>query len=92
LKLKSILVISGIAAIILIVAILPKSPTDIAPEMTDRVEIKEETIVELVLDVSESPEFSEEISLEETNVEFYIDENGVKHYVIEVEDSPIIGD
>jgi len=91
LKIKSIIVISAIAAIILLVVILPVNPSDVAPEMSDQVEIKEETTVELGLDVSESPEFSEETSLE-GETEFYIDENGVKHYVIEVEDSPIIGD
>ncbi len=85
------IVISAIAAIILLVAILPVKPSDVIPEMTDRVQIHDETTVELGLDVSESPEFSEETSLD-SEAEFYIDENGVKHYVIEVEDSPIIGD
>ena len=83
--------ISAIAAIILLVAILPIKPSNIAPEMGDSVEIKEETKVELGLDVSESPEFSDETSLD-SEAEFYIDENGIKHYVIEAEDSPIIGD
>ena len=85
------IVISAIAAIILLVAILPLKPSDVIPEMTDRVQIHDETTVELGLDVSESPEFSEETSFE-GETEFYIDENGVKHYVIEAEDSPIIDD
>ena len=81
---------SAIAAIMWRVAILPVNPTDIPPVMTDRVQINDETTVELGLDVSESPEFREGVSLD-GEAEFYIDENGVKHYAIEAEDSPIIG-
>jgi len=92
LKLKSILVISIITAIILVVVILPVKPNDIPPEMTDNVEIKEETIVELGVDVSDSLDFREETSLDENNSNFYIDENGVKHYVIEAVDNPQLQD
>ena len=91
-KLKSILVISIITAIILVVVILPVKPNDIPPEMTDNVEIKEETTLELGVDISDSLDFREETSLDENNSNFYIDENGVKHYVIEAVDNPQLQD
>lgn len=91
-KLKSILVISIIAAIILIIEILPVKPNEIPPEMTDRVEVFDETTVELGVIVSESLDFSEETIIDENNVEFYIDENGVKHYFIEEIDIPQLED
>jgi len=43
------------------------------------------------MDVSESPGFKEETSLVENNVEFYIDEAGVKHYILTAKDSPTLG-
>ena len=79
-----------IAAIIILVAVLPVKPSDLAPEIGDSVEIKEETVVELGTNAQDSPQIRHESSISET--ESYLDENGTKHYVIEAEDSPTLGD
>jgi hypothetical protein len=90
LKIKSIIVIGSIVAVVLLITLLPTKPSDVSPEMGDFVDVREETKVELGMKTEDSPQIGDSTEISETN--FYIDENGTKHYVIEAEDSPILGD
>ena len=54
-------------------------------------QISDEGSIEAGLIVSESPEISDtgEVEVEEES-EYYVDENGTKHYVIKAEDAPTL--
>jgi len=54
-------------------------------------QISDEGSIEASLNVGESPTISDtaEVEVEEES-EYYVDENGTKHYIIEVGDSPTL--
>jgi len=54
-------------------------------------QISDEGSIEAGLNVGESPEISDTGEVEAgEEVEYYVDENGTKHYVIKAEDSPTL--
>ena len=103
---KGIFAIVGIAIIIIVVFAVPKptetSPSmiqDLA-EINDEAkvgvsnepispQISDEGSIEASLNVIETPAISDtsEVEVEEG---YYVDENGTKHYVIEVGDAPML--
>ena len=100
---KGIFAIVGVAIIIIVVFAVPQ-PTDTPPMIQDLTEINDEAMVGLG-DEPQSPQISDEGSIEadlnvgeapaisdtgEVEGEYYVDENGTKHYVIEVGDSPTL--
>ena len=102
---KGIFAIVGVAIIIIVVFAVPQ-PTDTPPMIQDSTEITDESkigvgdepqspqisdegSIEAGLNVSESPAISDTGEVEAEG-EYYVDENGTKHYVIEVGDSPTL--
>jgi len=86
---KGISVIIGIVAIILIVVLLPIQPGDIPPGIVDDVGIVDNASLEQVTSVEDIPVVTDDADIQQENdVEFYIDENGIKHYIIDVRDVP----
>ena len=82
---------SGVIVLIIIVGVIAAyaglqiNPVDTAPQIADTPIIVEEVKVS----TNESPEKD----VPQINEEgFYIDEDGVKHYVISASDNPKIGD
>ena len=90
-KIKGIVVIGIIIAIIAIVIILPQNNEKLAPQMGDTITASDQAEVELGMNSSDSPSISDSANVE-SDADFYIDENGVKHYIIEAKDKPVIGD
>ena len=103
---KGIFAIVGIAIIIIVVFAVPKptetSPSmiqDLA-EINDEAkvgvsnepispQISDEGSIEASLNVIETPAISDTGEVE-AEVGYYVDENGTKHYVIEVGDAPML--
>jgi len=89
LNVKGILVIAGIAAVILIVVLFPIKPGDIPPGIVDDVGIVDDASLEKETSVEDIPTVTDDADIQQENdVEFYIDENGIKHYIIDVRDVP----
>ena len=84
---------SGVIVLIIIVGVIAAyaglqiNPVDTAPQIADTPIIVED--VEMIL--NKVPTIEEEDS-QINDVEFYIDEDGVKHYVISAVDTPKVGD
>ena len=102
---KGIFAIVGIAIIIIVLFAVPE-PTETPPMIQDLTEINDEAKVglsnepqslqisdegsiEVGLNVNEEPAISDTGKVE-VEGEYYFDENGTKHYVIEVGDTPTL--
>jgi len=88
---KSIALIVGIAVVILVVIIVPGQPegddsTGIPTQVIDEPQLQE--------DVSVDEEVLEEIVLikNDNGADYWIDENGTKHFVLSATDSPVLGE
>jgi len=104
-KKKGIFAVVGVAIIIIVVFAVPQ-PTETPPMIQDSTEISDESkigigdepqnpqisdegSIEAGLNVGEAPVISDTGEVE-VEGEYYVDENGTKHYVIEVGDSPTL--
>ncbi len=90
-KTKSIALIVVIVAVVLVVMIVPGKPEGgdsgiIPPQVIDEPQLQE--------DVSVDTEVVEEIVLikNENGADYWIDENGTKHFVLSATDAPILGE
>ena len=117
-NIKGISVVVGVAAVILLVVLLPIKPGDVPPAIVDRPELGEGAAIGLGeedrpelgegaaigLGEEDRPELGEGAAIEssiedaptitesviltsETGSDFYVDENGTKHYVINASDA-----
>ena len=83
-NLKGISVIVGVAAVILLVVLLPIKPGDVPPPIEDRPELSEGAAIGL--GEEDTPVITESVTISETGPDFYVDEKGIRHYVINVTD------
>ena len=89
--------IAVVVAIILMVLLLPDKFSGPTTPIVDNIDIVDQSTVGI--EAQESPTISEsaevgsdqEMEAESEDVNYYIDENGKKHYIISAEDSPIVG-
>ena len=85
---KGIAVVAGIMAVILLVVLLPKAE-DVPPPIIDRTDVVDDTSIEKESRVTDTPDVSDTAVTEnDEELDFYIDENGTKHYRLEVRDVP----
>jgi len=105
-NLKGIAVIVGVAVVIISVTLFPTTPGDIppgiieAPEFNDEInlgvsldvepKISDDTSVEFNLQYQDSPQIEFEAEVEKNIVNFIIDENGNKIYIIDAVDAPMV--
>ena len=91
-KAKGILVIGVIVAVVIGVAIM--SQKEIAPQIADTVEPSDQVKVELGNTATDTivPLDNALINELKNGTNYYYDQNGTKHYVLEAIDSPVIGD
>jgi len=104
-KKKGIFAIVGVAIIIIVVFAVPQ-PTETPSMIQDSTKINDESTIgigdepqtpqisdegsiEASLNVGETPTISDTAEVEAEG-EYYVDENGTKHYVIKAEDSPTL--
>ena len=101
-NIKGISVVVGVAAVILLVVLLPIKPGDVPPAIVDRPELGEGAAIGLGEEdrpelgegaaiessIEDAPTITESVILtSETGSDFYVDENGTKHYVINASDA-----
>lgn len=89
-NLKGISVVVGVAAVILLVVLLPIKPGDIPPAIEDRPELGEGASIGL--GEEDTPAITESVIISETGPDFYVDEDGIRHYVINATDVVIPGE
>jgi hypothetical protein len=82
---KGIIVLSLIVISVTLVALFP---ANISPSITDVPTLDEEIEITTKLNKSDDISIEEEVSLDEkTKLEFYIDDKGTKHYVLDIRDN-----
>ena len=85
---KGIAVVAGIIAVILLVVLLPKAG-DVPPPIIDSTDVVDDTSMEKESRVTDTPDVSDTAVTEnDEELDYYIDENGTKHYRLEVRDVP----
>ena len=88
-NIKGIAVVAGIISIILIVVLLPIKDGDVPPGIIDQTELIDEASIGRESTLEDIPAITDPADLEiEPGTNFYIDENGTKHYVLDVRDVP----
>ena len=86
---KGISVIAGIIAVIVIVVLMPMKPGDVAPPITDSSNVVDDASMEKDSQVTDSPDITDTAVTEnDEGLDYYIDENGTKHFIIDVKDIP----
>ncbi len=89
LNVKGISVIVVIISVILVVVLLPIKGGDLPPTIADQAEIRDEASLERKASLEDIPTIADSADIEnEPGRDFYIDENGTKHYILNVRDVP----
>ncbi len=84
---KGIIVLSLIVISVTLVALFP---ANISPSITDVPTLDEEIEITTKLNKSDDISIEEEASLDKkTELEFYIDDKGTKHYVLDITDNVV---
>ena len=82
---KGIIVLS---LVVISVTLVTLFPANISPSITDVPTLDEEIEITTKLNKSDDISIEEEASLDEkTKLEFYIDDKGTKHYVLDITDN-----
>ena len=85
-NLKGISIMVGVAAVILLVVLLPIKPGDVPPAIQDTPGLGEDA--DIGLGGEDVPAITESVTVtSETTPDFYVDENGTRHYIISAEDT-----
>ena len=88
-NIKGVLVVAGIISVILIVVLLPIKGGDVPPGIIDQTEFIDEASIGKESTLGDIPAITDSADIEiEPGTNFYIDENGTKHYVLDVRDVP----
>ena len=59
---------------------------------TDDIQIKDNATLEFESNEQDVPAILDSVVIEQSNdLDFYVDENGTKHYIITVRDAPVLG-
>jgi len=89
LNIKGVAVVAGIISVILIVVLLPIKGGDVPPGIIDQTEFIDEASISREPTLEDIPSIIDSADIEiEPGTNFYIDENGTKHYVLDVRDVP----
>ncbi len=88
-NIKGISVIAGIIAVSAIVALMPIKPGDVPPPITDSRNVVDDASMEKYSQVTDSPDITDTTVTEnDEGLDYYIDEKGTKHFIIDVKDIP----
>jgi len=86
---KGIAVVAGIIAVILLVVLLPIKSDDVPPPIIDTADVVDDAAIEKESRVTDTPDISDTAVTEnDEELDYYIDENGTKHYILDVRDAP----
>jgi len=86
---KGISAIAGIIAVIALVAVMPIKPDDVPPPIKDVSVVVDDASMEKDSRIIDSPDITETtFTKNNEELDFYIDDKGIKHFVIDVKDIP----
>jgi len=86
---KGIAVVAGIIAVILLVVLLPIKSDDVPPPIIDTADVVDDAAIEKESRITDTPDISDTAVTEnDEELDYYIDENGTKHYILDVRDVP----
>ncbi len=87
----AIAVIAGIVIVLGIVVFLPLKPGGIPPIIQDQPKIEDQSQSNIGISVKDAPNLADSaVSSNQTEYDFYVDEEGIKHYIINAVDTPDI--
>ncbi len=88
----AIAVVAFIAIVIVAVAFLPLKPGGIPPIIQDQPKIEDQLQSDIGISVQDAPNLADSaVSSNQTGYDFYVDEEGIKHYIVNVVDTPDFG-
>ena len=86
---SAIAVVVGIIIVITLVVLLPLKPGGVPPIIQDQPELEDKAQVNVETSVTDELDLADpEVSSNEEEVNYYIDEEGIKHYIISAVDTP----
>ena len=86
---KGIAVVAGIVAVILLVVLFPIKAGDVPPPIIDTADVVDDVAIEKESRATDTPDVSDTAVTEnDEELDYYIDENGTKHYRLDVRDAP----
>jgi len=87
----AIAVVAFIAIVIGTVVFLPIMPGEMPPIIQDQIEFEDQAQSDIGISVKDAPNLADsEVSSNQAEYDFYVDEEGVKNYIINVVDTPDI--
>ncbi len=87
----AIAVVAGIVIVLGVVVFLPLKPGGIPPIIQDQPKIEDQSQSNIGISVKDAPNLADsEVSSNQTGYDFYVDEEGVKNYIINAVDMPDI--
>ncbi len=87
----AIAVVAGIVIVLGLVAFLPLKPGEIPPIIQDQPKMEDKFQSNIEISVKDAPNLADStLSSNQTGYDFYIDEEGVKHYIVNIVDTPDI--
>ncbi len=88
----AIAVVAFIAIVIGAVTFLPIKPGEMPPIIQDQIEFEDQSQSNIGISVKDAPNLADSaISSNQTGYDFYVDEEGIKHYIVNVVDTPDFG-
>jgi len=88
---SSIAVVASIVIVIAVVVFLPLKPGEVPPIIQDQPKVEDQAQLNVGTTVKDEPNLTDSaISSNQAENDFYIDEEGNKHYVISAVDTPDI--
>jgi len=90
LKLKGISVIAVAIGVIILFVLFPIKDSEVPSSIIDSTNVVDDATIEKESQVTDVPNLSDSVMTEnDEELDFYIDENGTKHYRLEVRDVPM---
>jgi len=87
----AIAVVVFIAIVIGAVVFLPIKPGEMPPIIQDQIEFEDQSQSNIGISVKDAPNLADsEVSSNQAEYDFYVDEEGVKNYIINAVDTPDI--
>ncbi len=88
----AIAVVAGIIIVLGVVVFLPLKPGGIPPIIQDQPKIEDQSQSNIGISVKDAPNLADSaVSSNQTEYDFYVDEEGIKHYIVNVVDTPDFG-
>jgi len=87
----AIAVVAGIVIVLGLVVFLPLKPGGIPPIIQDQPKMEDQFQLNIETTIGDAPNLADSaVSSNQIGYDFYVDEEGVKHYIVNVVDTPDI--